>query len=131
MSIDINLSTGKLDRVWDGHYYNNHVLEYERVNSTNPSSEMVEINVSCRMCGQYESERIYVESEPHIWTIHALLVSRFFKECDRPQKKIERATDQVMEKYMGRPATSNIKQDIKDDIKDRADLGPNVKIQFV
>lgn len=130
MSIQIHTETGALKNTFDGHFYNEHVLEYERVVSVNEESDMVEMEVSCRCCGEHYSARVHTDSEPRIWTIHAWLVGAFDEPCDLPQRKLRRTAKEVVKKYHGKPATADTLRDMKQDVRDGID-NPDAKITFI
>lgn len=130
MSITVNLETGNLEKVYDGHYYNNHTLDYERVESVNSSSDMVEMNVSCYRCGQHEQARVHTESEPHIWAIYRYLVGKFDEPCDQPQRRAERAAKRVINKHQGEAVDDTLIIEMKKEVRDRIDR-PNAKINFI
>lgn len=130
MGIKIHLETGRLKHELDGHYYNEHVLAHERTESVTKDSDMIDFEVGCRRCGKSEHARVHTDSEPHIWTIHPWLVGKFDTECDQPQRKIARASRRVINRYQGKPATSSLLSEMKDDIREEIDR-PHARIDFV
>lgn len=130
MTIHIHIETGKLENTYDGHFYNDHVLEYQKFESTNPNSDMIEMEVSCRRCGDLEKARIHTEDDRRIWTIHAWLVGRFDEACDQPQRKIERAAREVINSHQGEPASESLLAEMREEIREKTDR-PNAQIRFV
>lgn len=130
MSVTVDLSTGMLQNLFDGHRYNKHTLRYERVESSNPKSTMTEINLSCYRCGKSFQQHIHTNNEAHIWGAYLYLAGKFDSPCDEPQKEFQRAVHEVFKKNRGAVADSELLEDMKTEIREKVGR-PDADIRFV
>jgi hypothetical protein len=115
-NITAYLHNGELKHEWDGHFYNQHVLEYDRNESINPNSEMIELEVYCMMCEEQHSKRIHTDEEWRVDALYTYLCGQFADSCPTPRDEIAKAAKEAWREYEGEVFTNEVRMDMKDQI---------------
>jgi len=127
-AITVYLHNGELKHEWDGHYYNEHVLKKEIVESANPSSDMKEMEVYCAMCEESHGERLYTDEDWRIDILYTYLCGKFDTPCPVPKGKISAAAKSAWKQYEGQTLTDEVRMDMVDQIRDACD--EHVQVNF-